>query len=180
MLMNGNRWLTARDSGILTVRAPVQGERAWKENLVIVPTYNEAINLKQLVPAILRQGPFDVLVVDDTSPDGTGAVAGKLAQRFPGRVEVLHRSGKLGLGTAYLTGFRYALAQGYQRVFTMDADFSHDPSYLPALRQALEGADVALGPPYVPGGGTLRWALRRHRFSPGGRGASLLVLWLSV
>ncbi len=180
MLTNGNRWLTVRDSGILTVRAPVEGEHAWRENLVIVPTYNEAINLKQLVPAILRQGPFDVLVVDDNSPDGTGAVAEKLAQRFPGRVEVLHRSGKLGLGTAYLTGFRYALAQGYQRVFTMDADFSHDPSYLPALRQALEDTDVALGSRYVHGGGTLRWPLWRRILSQSGSVYARLILGLHV
>lgn len=180
MLMNGNRWLTVRDSGILTVRAPVQGERARRENLVIVPTYNEALNLKLLVPAILRNGPFDVLVVDDNSPDGTGAVAEKLAQRFPGRVVVLHRSGKLGLGTAYLTGFRYALAQGYQCVFTMDADFSHDPSYLPALRQALEGADVALGSRYVHGGGTVRWPLWRRLLSRSGSVYARLILGMHV
>jgi dolichol-phosphate mannosyltransferase len=132
------------------------------------------------VPTILRQGPFDVLIVDDNSPDGTGEVAEKFARHLPTRVSVLHRAGKLGLGTAYLAGFHYALAQGYQQVFTMDADFSHDPSRLPALRAALEHADVALGSRYVPGGGTLRWPLRRRLLSRGGSAYARLVLGLPI
>src|SRR5207237_9512743 len=106
--------------------------------------YNVAGNLKLLIPTILRQGPFDILIIDDNSPDRTGEVAEKLAKRFPGWVSVLHRPGKLGLGTAYLVVFDYALAQGYQQVFTMDADFSPDPSRLPALRAGLEDAELAL------------------------------------
>jgi dolichol-phosphate mannosyltransferase len=155
-------------------------EQAQRESVVILPTYNEAVNLKLLVPSILQQGPFDVLVVDDNSPDGTGEVAEELAKRFAGRVDVLHRSGKLGLGTAYLAGFRYALALGYQQVFTMDADFSHDPSRLPALRAALEEADVVLGSRYVPGGGTLRWPLRRRILSRGGSTYARLILGLPI
>jgi len=176
MGMNGKTRLTAGQSSALTTDAVEKEEYASKENLVIIPTYNEAINLKLLVPSILRQGPFDVLIVDDNSPDGTGALAEEFSQRFAGRVDVLHRSGKQGLGTAYLMGFRYALAVGYQRIFTMDADFSHDPSYLPALRAALEEADVVLGSRYVPGGGTLRRPLRRRLLSRGGSAYARLLL----
>src|SRR5260370_25518730 len=143
-------------------------EKAQRENLVILPTFNEAINLQLLVPSILRRGPFDVLIVDDNSLDGTGEVAESLAKRFPGRVDVLHRPGKLGLGTAYLAGFHYALAMGYQRVFTMDADFSHEPSYLSTLQEALHDTDVVLCSRDVPAGGTMRRALDR-RFSCRGR-----------
>ena len=180
MHMNGNTRLTAGDISALTKGAPVTVEHERKENLVIIPTYNEAINLKLLVPSVLQQGPFDVLIVDDNSPDGTGEVAEELAKRFPGRVEVLHRSGKLGLGTAYVEGFYYALAMGYQRIFTMDADFSHDPSRLPALRAALEEADVVLGSRYVPGGGTLRWPLRRRLLSRVGSAYARMMLDLPI
>ena len=151
-----------------------------RESVVIIPTYNEAGNLKLLIPTILRQGPFDILIIDDNSPDGTGEVAERLAKRFPGRVSVLHRPGKLGLGTAYLVGFDYALAQGYQQVFTMDADFSHDPSRLPALREALDEADVVLGSRYVPGGGTQRWPLQRRLLSRGGSAYARLILGLPI
>src|SRR5712691_7416553 len=155
-------------------------EKAQRENLVILPTYNEAINLQLLVPSILRWGPFDVLIVDDNSLDGTGEVAEELARRFPGRVTVLHRPGKLGLGTAYLAGFDYVLAMGYQQVFTMDADFSHDPSRLPTLREALAEADVVLGSRYVPGGGTMRWPLWRRLLSRGGSAYARLMLGLPI
>jgi len=155
-------------------------EKEQRENLVILPTYNEAINLQLLVPSILRRGPFDVLIVDDNSLDGTGEVAESLAKRFPGRVDVLHRPGKLGLGTAYLAGFHYALAMGYQRVFTMDADFSHEPSYLSTLQEALDDADVVLGSRYVPGGGTMRWSLRRRLLSRGGSAYARLMLDLPI
>src|SRR5437868_13502903 len=101
-----------------------------RESVVIIPTYNEAGNLKLLIPTILRQGPFDILIIDDNSPDGTGEVAERLAKRFPGRVSVLHRPGKLGLGTAYLVGFDYALANASQQVYNMDADSRQEPSLL--------------------------------------------------
>ncbi len=150
------------------------------ENVVIIPTYNEAGNLKRLIPSILQQGSFDILIIDDNSPDGTGELAEEFASRFPGRVSVLHRPGKLGLGTAYLAGFDYVLAQGYQQVFTMDADFSHDPSRLPALRAALDHADVVLGSRYVPGGGTLHWPLWRRLLSWGGSAYARLILGLPI
>lgn len=117
--------------------------------LVIIPTYNESKNLRQIVPQVLAQDPrLEVLVVDDNSPDGTGAVAEELAGSEP-RVHVLHRQGKLGLGTAYLTGFRWALERDYDYVFEMDADFSHDPKHLPEFLKAIVNADLVLGSRYL-------------------------------
>src|SRR5215471_14627213 len=110
-------------------------------NLVVIPTYNEAENLRRLVGLVLAQGDFDVLIVDDNSPDGTGELADALVAHYPGRVAVVHRAAKLGLGTAYRTGFAYALSNGYQRLFEMDADFSHDPAALPKLNSALDDSD---------------------------------------
>src|SRR6266566_4668641 len=107
--MNQSNHHQAELPGVLIKATSKPKEKAQRENLVILPTYNEAINLQLLVPSILRRGPFDVLIVDDNSLDGTGEVAESLAKRFPGRVDVLHRPGKLGLGTAYLAGFHYAL-----------------------------------------------------------------------
>ena len=116
--------------------------------LVIVPTYNERENVERLIPTILAQDPrLDVLVVDDGSPDGTGAVVEKIAERNL-RVHVLHRARKLGLGTAYLAGFAWALERDYEYVFEMDADFSHDPSHLPEFLSAIQGADLVLGSRY--------------------------------
>jgi len=113
--------------------------------LVIVPTYNERANIAKLVESVLAQdGRVDVLVVDDGSPDGTGAVVDEIQAREP-RVNVIHRPSKLGLGTAYLAGFRWALDAGYAFVLEMDADFSHDPGHIPAFLGAIEGADVVLG-----------------------------------
>src|SRR5262245_61266444 len=132
-----------------TLTPPRNAERNLRDSLVIIPTYNEVENLATLVPKVLALGPFHVLVVDDNSPDGTGVLAEYLATVYPGRVMALHRPGKLGLGTAYLQGFRYALEQGYERIFEMDADFSHDPAALPRLREALDDADVVLGSRYV-------------------------------
>ncbi len=180
MITNGKARFTSGEIIALTEKAPVKAEIERRENVVIIPTYNEAINLKLLVPNILQKGPFDILIVDDNSPDGTGEVAEEFARRFPGRVDVLHRPGKLGLGTAYLAGFHYALEMGYQHVFTMDADFSHDPSRLPVMRAALDDADVALGSRYVPGGGTLRCSLWRRILSKGGSGYARLMLGLPI
>jgi dolichol-phosphate mannosyltransferase len=144
-------------------------------SLVVIPTYNEAENLESLVDAILEKGPFDVLVVDDNSPDGTGELADLLANEFPKRVAVVHRPGKQGLGPAYRAGFSYALTRGYQYIFEMDADFSHDPSGLPALRAALQDADVVLGSRYVRGGETKDWPIGRRLLSQGG---SLYAAWI--
>jgi dolichol-phosphate mannosyltransferase len=147
-------------------------------SLVVIPTYNEAENLVSLVVAVLAQGAFDVLVVDDHSPDGTGELADLLTNSFPDRVAVLHRPGKQGLGTAYRVGFSYALTRGYQHVFEMDADFSHDPHALPALRAALDDADVVLGSRYVAGGATKNWPLGRRLLSQIGSLYAALILGL--
>ena len=144
-------------------------------SLVVIPTYNEAENLMALVEMVLAHGDFDVLIVDDHSPDGTGELAETLTQRFPHRVAVLHRAGKQGLGTAYRAGFSYALTRGYQHIFEMDADFSHDPSALPALRAALDDADLVLGSRYVHGGETKNWPIARRLLSQCG---SLYAAWI--
>jgi len=117
--------------------------------LVIIPTYNERENLPRIVPAILQQDPrLEVLVVDDNSPDGTGKLAAALAAE-DARIHVLHRAGKLGLGTAYVAGFRWALEGGYDYVFEMDADFSHDPRHLPTFLAEIADADLVIGSRYL-------------------------------
>jgi dolichol-phosphate mannosyltransferase len=139
--------------------------------LIIVPTYNERDNIATLVAQIHEALPVaDVLIVDDNSPDGTGQLVDELRQKDQ-RLFVMHRPGKLGLGTAYLMGFRYALDNGYDYVFEMDADFSHDPCYLPALLGAVsdeEGADLVIGSRRIAGGGTENWGLGRQLLSAGG------------
>lgn len=134
--------------------------------LVVIPTYNEAANLPQLVPQVLAQDSrLEVLVVDDASPDGTGQLADGLAQREP-RVHVLHREGKLGLGTAYIAGFRWALEQGFDYVFEMDADFSHDPVHLKEFLKAAVSADLVLGSRYLGGKVTVvNWPIARLMLS---------------
>jgi dolichol-phosphate mannosyltransferase len=148
------------------------------DNLVVVPTYNEAPNLSALVEAVLDQGDFHVLVVDDNSPDGTGSIADALAVRYSPWVAVLHRGGKQGLGTAYRAGFAYALRRGYQHVFEMDADFSHDPGALPMLRAGLDEADVVLGSRWVDGGATVNWPVGRQLLSQMGSKYAALILGL--
>jgi dolichol-phosphate mannosyltransferase len=130
--------------------------------LVIIPTYDEAENLPRIVPAVLEQDErIDVLVVDDASPDGTGAIADRLAADSE-RVRVLHRTGKEGLGRAYLAGFREGLRAGYDVLFEMDADFSHPPTALPGLLAAFEDADVVIGSRYVDGRVTVvNWPMKR-------------------
>jgi len=137
--------------------------------LVIIPTYNEAENLAPITAAVLAAEPrVDILVVDDNSPDGTGDLADALAKKEP-RIRVLHRQKKEGLGKAYLHAFRWALDEGYQYVLEMDADFSHDPRYLPRLLdEAMGGTDLVLGSRYVEGGGTVNWGPARRAISRGG------------
>jgi dolichol-phosphate mannosyltransferase len=147
-------------------------------NLVVIPTYNERENLSRLVEQVLAHPDFDVLVVDDNSPDGTGDIANALHHVHPERVMVSHRPGKLGLGTAYCTGFALALARGYDFVFEMDADFSHDPATLPMLREALDQADVVLGSRYVAGGKTVHWPRGRRLLSQAGSRYAAIVLGL--
>lgn len=151
--------------------------------VVVLPTYEERENLPAVVGAVLAlPGEFAVLVVDDASPDGTGALADGLAREHPGRVEVLHRPGKEGLGRAYAAGFARALAGGAELVFQMDADLSHDPAALPALRAPLEAgrADLVLGSRYVPGGGTAGWGTGRRLLSRFGSLYARLLLRLPV
>ena len=130
--------------------------------LVIIPTYNEAANVPNLVPQVLCQDPrLEILIVDDNSPDGTGQLAEAIAQGEP-RVHVLHRDGKRGLGTAYVTGFRWALEREYAYVFEMDADFSHDPVHLKEFLKAVVQADLVLGSRYLDGRVTVvNWPMPR-------------------
>ena len=130
--------------------------------LVIIPTYNEAVNLSNLLPQVLAQDPrIEVLVVDDNSPDGTGQLAEGLAAENR-RVHVLHRSGKQGLGTAYLAGFKWGLEQDYAYFFEMDADFSHDPAHLKEFLKAIQNADLVLGSRYLAGRVTVvNWPIGR-------------------
>ena len=130
--------------------------------LVIIPTYNERENIQRIVPLALEQDErLDVLVIDDASPDGTGALADELAASNK-RVHVMHRAGKLGLGTAYKAGFRWGIDRGYDWVFEMDADFSHDPAHLPAFIAGLEDYDVVIGSRYLEGRVTvINWPITR-------------------
>lgn len=133
--------------------------------LITLCTYNERDNIERLIPQVLQVMPrAEVLVIDDNSPDGTGAVAETLAAQDE-RIHVLHREGKQGLGTATLAGFRYAIDHGYDEVLNMDADFSHSPRYLPALVEAMNRADVAIGSRYVRGGGVRGWSRSRRWMS---------------
>lgn len=148
--------------------------------VVCLPTYDERENLEPILQAILAAAPqVDVLVIDDNSPDGTGALADAFAAREP-RVKVLHRAGKEGLGKAYLAGFAWALERDYGLVLEMDADFSHDPAHLPALLAASREADLVLGSRYVPGGGTRNWGLARRLLSRGGSLYARTILGVGV
>ncbi|MBR4809135.1 MAG: polyprenol monophosphomannose synthase [Bacteroidales bacterium] len=133
------------------------------KNLVIIPTYNEVENAEKIIRAVLAlpEG-FEILIIDDGSPDGTAAVVKGLQKEFDGRLHLLERSGKLGLGTAYLTGFKWALERGYDYIFEMDADFSHAPSDLPRLLGACTGgADLAIGSRYCNGVSVVNWPIGR-------------------
>jgi dolichol-phosphate mannosyltransferase len=150
------------------------------DGTVVIPTYNERDNIAPLLEQVLAHQRLRVLVVDDNSPDGTGDIVAALAINEP-RVGLLRRAGKQGLGTAYIAGFRRALAEGADYIFEMDADFSHDPSYLPQLLQAAETRyDVVLGSRYVAGGGTTDWGLVRRLISRGGNIYAGLILGLPV
>lgn len=150
------------------------------KNVVIVPTYNEVGNLRALVQRIEAAGPYDLLIVDDDSPDGTGQLAASLAETYRYHLEVLHRTNKDGLGRAYVSGFQWALAHDYDQIFQMDADLSHDPAALNALGSALERADVALGSRYVQGGGAIDWPWQRKLLSSWGSLYARLLLGVPV
>ncbi len=146
--------------------------------LIIIPTYNEIENLQPLTNAIFAAVPaqVEVLIVDDGSPDGTGDLANTLVKERAPRFHVLHRQKKMGLGTAYVAGFEWALANGFDAVIQMDADFSHDPRYLAHHLALLEKHDGVIGSRYVAGGGTLNWGLGRRILSRGGSFYSRLIL----
>lgn len=148
--------------------------------LICIPTYNEKDNVGPIVRAVRQAVPdAHVLVVDDNSPDGTGQLADDLAAADP-QVFVLHRPGKQGLGRAYLDAFRWGLAGGYAKIVEFDADFSHDPRYLPNMIETLDRADVVVGSRWVPGGGTENWSALRKLISSGGSFYARTVLGLPV
>ena len=131
--------------------------------IVIIPTYNEKENIENIIRKVFTlEGGYDVLVIDDGSPDGTAAIVKGLQQEFPSRLFMIERKGKLGLGTAYITGFRWSIANGYDYTFEMDADFSHNPDDLPRLYQACkDGADLAIGSRYCDGISVINWPIGR-------------------
>lgn len=132
-------------------------------NLVIIPTYNEKENVSAMIDKVFSLGtPFDILIIDDNSPDGTASIVKRRQEDFPGRLHLIERSGKLGLGTAYLTGFRWGIEQKYDYIVEMDCDFSHNPDDLPRLIEAAEaGADVVIGSRYVQGVNVVNWPMSR-------------------
>jgi dolichol-phosphate mannosyltransferase len=148
---------------------------------LVLPTYNETENIEPFLEAVLAKlpGSAQVLIVDDNSPDGTGRKADRLAETHE-NVSVLHRTGKEGLGPAYIAGFRHALAAGAGLVLEMDADFSHDPAYLPRLLEAAQRADLVLGSRYVAGGGVSDWGTLRKTISRGGSAYARFVLGVDV
>lgn len=134
------------------------------DSLVIIPMYNERENARAIIEAVLSLQPcFDVLVIDDNSPDGTASIVKEVMSEHPGRVHIVERKGKLGLGTAYIAGFKWGLEHDYEYIIEMDADFSHNPADLPALRAACadEGYDVAVGSRYVSGVNVVNWPMGR-------------------
>jgi len=152
------------------------------KHLIIIPTYNERENIESLLELITRTDPAaHMLIVDDNSPDRTfEVVEGLMQSRYPDRLFLLKRAGKLGLGTAYIAGFKWALARDYDYIFEMDADFSHDPKYLPDFLAAIQTHDVVLGSRYVAGGGVKNWGLLRKFISRGGSLYARTILGLSL
>ena len=150
------------------------------KTLVIIPTYNELDNLRPLLKEIFSYAPeTDVLIVDDNSPDGTGKLADEIHDENP-KVNVLHRAGKLGLGTAYIAGFKYAVAHNYDAAFEMDADFSHDPRYLPDFLREIAHADLVIGSRYIKRGDTPNWSLLRRFISGGGNIFARFMLGIPI
>lgn len=153
------------------------------EKLVIIPTYNEKENIASIITAVFDlQSDYHVLVIDDGSPDGTALIVKELMQQYPGQLFLEERKGKLGLGTAYIHGFKWGINKGYEYIFEMDADFSHNPKDLERLYHACkhEGADVAVGSRYVPGGKTENWPWDRQLYSRGGALYTKLLTWMPV
>jgi dolichol-phosphate mannosyltransferase len=153
------------------------------KKIVVIPTYNEKENISSILDAVFSLNlNYHVLVVDDSSPDGTGQMVKDLFAKYPNQLFLEERTGKLGLGTAYIHGFKWSLAHDYEYVFEMDADFSHNPNDLERLYLACKdgGADVAVGSRYVKGGKILNWPLDRHLYSRGGAIYTKLITWMPV
>ena len=152
------------------------------EKLVIIPTYNEIENINLIIPAVLElETNFHVLIVDDNSPDGTSEEVKNWQLKHPTKVYMLQREGKLGLGTAYIAGFKFALDKGYEYIFEMDADFSHNPKDLLRLFKACkEGADLSIGSRYVNGGGLENWPLDRKLLSYGASIYVRSITWMMI
>ena len=151
-----------------------------KRSLVVIPTYNEADNIPTLLPAILKLGEhFNVLVVDDNSPDGTAKLVKEMQKTEP-RIHLVERAGKMGLGTAYVAGFKYALANGFDFVFEMDADFSHDPQDLPRLLDDAQTYDLSIGSRYISGINVVNWPLRRLILSYGANVYTRIITGMPV
>lgn len=152
------------------------------DSLVIIPTFNEKENVERIIRKVFSLTPaFHVLIVDDGSPDGTAAIVKQLMTDFPDRLFLQERKGKLGLGTAYIHGFKWALARSYYFIFEMDCDFSHDPDDLLRLRQAcLDGADVAIGSRYMKGGRIQNWPISRILMSYFASVYVRTVLWINI
>ena len=172
----GYKRLAARASGRVG-----SGAMSRRQVLVITPTYNERENLETFCAQVFAVAPeAHILVVDDNSPDGTGDLADAMTAADP-RMNVMHRPGKMGLGSAYLAGFAWALAHDYDIVLEMDTDLSHDPRYVPAMLAAIElGADIVIGSRNIPGGGVEGWGLGRHIISKGGSVYSRTILGIGV
>lgn len=153
------------------------------EKLVVIPTYNEKENISNILHAVFNLNEnFHVLVIDDGSPDGTAQIVKELQSKFPGQLFIEERKGKLGLGTAYIHGFKWGIARNYQFIFEMDADFSHNPNDLPRLYNACknEGADLAIGSRYTKGGGVVNWPANRIALSKGGSLYTRIITWMPV
>jgi dolichol-phosphate mannosyltransferase len=152
------------------------------DKLVIIPTYNEKENIEKIVRKVFSlPGNFHLLIVDDGSPDGTADIVKNLQKEFPEQLNIMERKGKQGLGTAYIAGFKWALENGYEYIFEMDADFSHNPDDLIRLFEACQnGADVAVGSRYVRGGKVVNWPWERIFISKGGALYTQMITWMSV
>jgi len=152
------------------------------KNLVIIPTYNEKENIQKMVEKVFSLQPeFELLIIDDGSPDGTAQIVKTLQQTYTGKLHLLQRQGKQGLGTAYIVGFKWAIERKYDYIFEMDCDFSHNPDDLPRLLNACEnGADVAVGSRYVKGGNVKNWPLGRVMMSYFASVYVRAILWISI
>jgi glycosyltransferase involved in cell wall biosynthesis len=150
------------------------------KKLLIIPTYDESANIRPLVKGVREHVPdMHILIIDDNSPDGTGRIADELAAQYAD-ISVMHRPGKMGLGSAYVSGFKKGLAGGYDFICQMDADFSHDPSYWPAILKGMDNHDVMVGSRYVDGGGTKNWGLHRRILSRGSNFVARMILGINV